>query len=256
MRTSKTSFTDLPSEIVIHILQFCQGSDILNLDEALNNKDFGDLVYNKSLWKTPFLGPTNLRKYLKYLGSHTTKISILGFVKVKPQSFKPSKQVYDKSEQLADSVINSIRLRCPNLTSLHFVKCVIDIEKVKISLFPKTLKHLKFNQVVLLNLPQVRTAITASPFFSIKKALPLLETLFLENPWFLRPCDSLAIISGCKLKPSLEIQGSDHHYTFSEDSSTLSRGARRDTSKHFIDLIDFHCVKNKYNTRRKQPSEN
>eukprot|EP00092_Neocalanus_flemingeri_P014053 GFUD01015160.1.p1 GENE.GFUD01015160.1~~GFUD01015160.1.p1 ORF type:complete len:254 (+),score=61.09 GFUD01015160.1:59-820(+) len=247
------SLKDLPNELLILILQFCNGRDILNIAEAFQSSEIDNLLNNKALWRKPVIGPNNLRKYLKYFGPQTTEITILGFVKVKPQSFKPSKQVWDKSEHLPDSVIASIRLRCPNLVTLNLQKCVIDTNEVKISLFPKTLKNLSLKSVALVNLPQVRTAVTASPFFCIKKALPQLETLFLENPWYLRPCDSLAIISGCKLKPSLAILGSDHHYTFSEDSSSLSRGARRDTSKHFLDLIDYHFVKNRYNTRRGQP---
>ena len=244
---------DLPKELLILILQFCQGNDILNFAEAHQNSEIDSLLENKALWCKPTIGPKNLRKYLKYFGPQTTDITILGFVKLKPQSFKPNKQVWDKTEHLPDSVIASIRLKCPNLVTLNLKNCVVDINKVKTSLFPKTHKSLRLSSVALLNLPQVRTAVTASPFFCIKKALPQLETLILENPWNLRPCDSLAIISGCKLKPSLAILGSDHHYTFGGDSLALSRGGRRDTSKHFLDLIDYHFVKNRYNTRRGQP---
>merc|ERR1719369_486422 len=247
------SLLGLPNELLVLILHNCNGSDILNFGEAIQNPQVENILSNKTLWRTPTIGPTNLRRYVKYLGPHTTFITINGFVRVKPQTFRPCKQTWEKSEHLPDSVIGSIRLRCPNLTTLNLNNCVIDIDKVKISLFPKSLKHLKLSCVELLNLPQVRTAVTASPFFCIKKSLPLLETLFLESAWYLRPCDSLAIISGCKLRPDLTIQGSDHHYTFSGDSSALSRGSRRDTSKHFLDLIDYHLVKNRYNTRRGQP---
>jgi len=244
----------LPSELLVLILENCTGADALNFAEACQNcAKVEDILSNKALWRKPTIGPCNLRKYLKYLGPHTTEVTILGFVKVKAQTFKPKKQTWTKSELLPDSVIASIRLRCPNLTTLNLNKCVVDIEKVKISLFPKSLKHLNLNSVVLQNLPQVRTAITASPFFCIKKCLPLLETLFLGSAWYLRPCDSLAIISGCKQRPALTIQGSDHHYSFAEDSSALNREGRRDTSRHFMDLIDYHFVKNRYHTRRAQP---
>jgi len=244
----------LPSELLVLILENCTGADALNFAEACQNcEKVEDILSNKALWRKPIIGPCNLRKYLKYLGPHTTDVTILGFVKVKAQTFKPKKQTWTKSELLPDSVIASIRLRCPNLTTLNLNKCVVDIEKIKISLFPKSLKHLNLNSVVLQNLPQVRTAITASPFFCIKKCLPLLETLFLGSAWYLRPCDSLAIISGCKQRPALTIQGSDHHYSFTEDSSALNREGRRDTSRHFMDLIDYHFVKNRYHTRRAQP---
>jgi len=244
----------LPSELLVLILQKCTGTDALNFGEACQNSDkVEDILSNKALWRKPIIGPHNLRKYLKYLGPHTTDITILGFVKVKAQTFKPKKQTWAKSELLPDSVIASIRLRCPNITTLNLNNCVLDIEKIKISLFPKLIKQLKLNSVVLQNLPQVRTAITASPFFCVKKSLPLLETLFLGSAWYLRPCDSLAIISGCKQKPFLTIEGSDHHYSFREDSTVLNREGRRDTSRHFMDLIDYHFVKNRYHTRSVQP---
>jgi len=252
---SQPTILSLPSELLVLILQSCTGADALNFAEAFENSEVENIVGNKALWRKAVIGPTSLRKYLKYLGPHTTDVTIKGFVKVKPQTFKPNKQTWEKSELLPESVIASIRLRCPNITSLNLNKCVIDVDKVKISLFPKSIKHLTLSCVVLQNLPQVRTAVTASPFFCIKKSLPSLETLFLESPWYLRPCDSLAIISGCKLRPALSIQGSDHHYTFSGDGSALNREDRRDTSKHFMDLIDYHFVKNRYHTRRAQPQQ-
>ena len=184
---SPPSLKDLPNELLILVLQLCNGNDILNFTEALQSSEIDNLVSNKALWRKPTIGPNYLRKYLKYLGPQTTEITIIGFVKVKPQSFKPSKQVWDKTEHLPDSVIASIRLRCPNLITLNLHNCVIDTEKVKFSLFPQTLKNLRLSSVVLLHLPQVRTAVTASPFFSIKKALTQLETLYLQSPWYLRP---------------------------------------------------------------------
>ena len=239
------SVTSLPTELLILILRHCAGEDILNFAEAFQNSEMDNLVKNKVLWRKPKVGPKNLRKYLKYFGPHTREITIVGFVTLNKSSTPKRDTVYDKSDYLPDSVISSIRLSCPNLVTFNLQNCVIDIEKVKLSLFPKTLKNLRLICVDLKNKSQEKLAVNASPFFGIMKALPKLETLLLENPWYLRSWDSLAIISGCKLKPSLTINGSSHLYTFGEESAALSRSERRNTSRHFIDLMDSHNTKKK-----------
>ena len=213
---------DLPVELMILILQYCKGEDILNFAEAFSNPEIDNLVKAKALWRNPLIGPSNLRKYLKYFGPHTKKITIVGFVTLNKSS-KPNKALYEKSEYLPDSVISSMRLRCPNLGTLILQNCVIDTEKVKLSLFPKSLKILALNSVDLQNKSKEKLAVNVSPFFGIKKALPNLESLQLENPWYFRSWDSLAIISGCKLKPSLVIDRSRHIYTFEDDQAVLSR---------------------------------
>ena len=109
--------------------------------------------------------------------------------------------------------------------------------QVKFSLFPRSLTHLTLDGVRLSNLPQTRLAITASPFFCIKKVLPLLR-----EPRYLRPCDSLAIIrllhcstgqiqsnvlvfSGSKQTPGLEIVGGrDQVYSWESGRGDLPRG--------------------------------
>ena len=85
--------------------------------------------------------------------------------------------------------------------------CCLDVEKVRVSLLPRTLKHLTFSSVHFVNLPPCRQSIKTSPYFGIKKLLPRLQSLCLENPWQLTKGDSLAILTGCKTKPSLNIDG-------------------------------------------------
>ena len=138
--------------------------------------------------------------------------------------------------------------------------------QVKFSLFPRSLTHLTLDGVRLSNLPQTRLAITASPFFCIKKVLPLLARLELREPHYLRPCDSLAIIrslyrstgqmqsnvlvcSGSKQTPGLEIEGGrDQVYSWEGGAGDLPGGgrvARRDAGNKFLALMDFHFSKRK-----------
>ena len=70
---------------------------------------------------------------------------------------------------------------------------------------------------------------------------------------------SIALINGCDSPPSLRIEGEDHHYSFDkdagrEDASGLTRGHRKDTKKLFGDLVMYHYIKKRYNTRQEMPS--
>ena len=231
------NFIDIPQEVQVLILQLCKGEDLLNFAEAFQNKEIDNLIKHKILWNTPTIGPRNLRKYLKYLGPYTKDITIIGPV-ILNKSSKPSKNMYDKSEFLPESVLSSIRLNCPSLESLRLQNCMFDTEKIKFSQFPKSLKSLSLINVELHNKSQQKFSVSSSPFFGIKKMLPNLERLELENPWWLKAWDSTAIISGCKQPPSLEIQGLVHVFTFVGESSTLSRDSRRSTSRQFLSLLE------------------
>ena len=122
---------------------------------------------------------------------------------------------------------------------------------------------------------QVKEAHRSSPFFCIKKCLPQLHHLSLIDPSsYLTAYDrfiflfmeyipisfdifSLALISGCTRKPSLQIDGEDHHYTFEEEGQqeeTMTRDSRRDTRKLFGDLVMYHYIKKRYDTRQPPPS--
>jgi len=247
--------TDLPAEILVNIFSYCCGIDILNTSEAFNSDKIEAVVPSNTLWKKAVIGPENPRGYLKFLGPHTTKVTIRGFVKLN-KNFRPTKTSWEQSEQLSASVIESLRLRCPNLSSLSLYCCVLDVTNIIFSLFPKTLHHLELDSVQLVNLPQGhRLALSASPFLNIKKHLPSLLTLTFTHPFYLRPVDSLSIISGCKYRPELTITDSSHTYDFSpEGREEMGRGGRRIASKHFRDLIDFHYTKKSYNTRAVPPS--
>ena len=137
-------------------------------------------------------------------------------------------------------------------------RIVIDTQVIKFSLFPKTIRHLKLDDVNMINLPQMRAAVRSSPFYCIKKCLPKLETLELSNPWYLQSFDSFAIVGGCPETPILEINGEDHTYTFpsfdkSFDQHEPARDKRKDAKKLMKELIEYHFVKKSYNTRRVKP---
>ena len=250
-----TTLTHLPVETIVHIFSFCSGRDILHSGEAFKHEKVDSAVENKSLWRACEIGPENLRAFLKYLGSHTTDVTIRGSVKLDRKSSSRGKKSknWEASEQLSQSVVESIRLRCPSLTSFTLLGCVLDVTRVRVSLFPRTLSHLHLHSVVLLNLPEgARQAVTSSPFHAITKHLPHLVSLKFTRAPYLRLCDGLAVLSGCKRKPQLNIEGEEQEYRFLVGEE-MGRGGRRETGRHFRDLIEFHHTKKSYNTRALPP---
>jgi len=246
---SVARLTDLPDEILLNILNNCQGVDILNLTEAFINSKLTQVIRDPSLWRNSVIGPGDIKKYIKYLGSYTETLTIIG------STSKP--KASQRRAALSESVVSSICLRCTNLRQFTIQNCIIDNLVIRFSLFPKSITDLKLDNVTLINMPTMRCAIRSSPFFCIKKSLPKLQHLSLIAPSsYLGSYDSLALISGCELKPSLRIEGEDHHYSFEEESSSsrLTREARRDTSKLFGDLVMYHYIKKRYDTRQKPPT--
>ena len=204
-----SEFTSLPNELVVEIFQYCSGIEIINAGEAFISDKLWDMISNKKLWEDAVIGPpSEYRKYSKYLGKHTKKLTIMGTTTKKKQP------KHLKISSLTESLISSIRLHCPELSHFTVDSCLLDSQVIKFSLFPKTLKFLKLSRVTMTNLPQTRLAVRSSPFFSIKSSLPALERLELCHADYLHSSDSLAIISGCRDNPRLEIREDSHYYTF------------------------------------------
>ena len=124
-----TTLTHLPAETIVHIFSFCSGRDILNSGEAFKHEKVESAIDNKALWRVCEIGPENLRAFLKHLGSHTTEVTIRGFVNLDKKSSSRCNKAknWEASEQLSQSVVESIRLRCPSLTlpSLTLLGCVL-----------------------------------------------------------------------------------------------------------------------------------
>lgn len=247
--------TDLPTEILVTILGLCSGQDVLHTSEAhYHHPRLASVVCSPCLWVAPTLGPGPLRPYLKYLGAHTTRATLLGPVKLNKKGH-PTKHSWEASEHLSPSVLESLRLRCPSLSHLSLRSCVLDVTRVKLSLFPRSLTHLVLDGVALVNLPLgPRQAASSSPFLGIKKLLPLLQTLTLAHPdGYLRPGDLEALVQGCRHRPTLSIEGESHIYDFSEQGESLTRGGRRSATRQFRLLMEHHHTKKSYNTRALPP---
>ena len=238
---------------MVEIFQYCSGSDLVTLAESYQDETVWSVVSNQRLWRLAVIGPGDMKKSVKYLGAHTSSLTLIGVTnKINKSGSKQS--------VLSESLMSSIRLKCSQLRELIIRNCILDTHVIRFSLFPRHVQYLRLDNVSLQNLPQMRQAVRSSPFYCIKRSLPQLEKLELNNPFYLQSFDSHAIIAGCRTVPGPVIDGEDHIYTFrnenseEEDERILTRVGRRDTKKLFQDLIDFHFTKRNYNTRRVQPS--
>ena len=149
---SRVRVTDLPCEILLNILQFCHGVDILNIAEAFAGSKLDNVIKDPSLWKTAVIGPGDVKKYLKYLGSFTSSLSIIGSTS-KPRPKQTGGPL------LSESVISSISLRCSKLEQFSIKHCIIDNHAVRFSLFPKSITHLKLDSVIIVNGSTVRPSV-------------------------------------------------------------------------------------------------
>merc|ERR1719431_790209 len=90
-------------------------------------------------------------------------------------TLRPARAGWEPAEQLSAAVVEAVRLRCPALTSLTLHSCAIDVTRVRLSLFPRSLHHLHLHSCALVNQGDPTSqAATSSPFHSIKRHLPLL----------------------------------------------------------------------------------
>ena len=200
-RENRIRFTQFPNELVLEIFQYCSGIDIINAGEAFNSDNVWDAISNVNLWKSAVIGPpSDYRKYSKFLGKHTTKLTIKGTRK-------------RKKTYLTQSSLSSIRLKCPELSHLTIENCVLDTSVIKFSLFPKTLTYLNLSSIKMTNLHEMRLHIEASPFFCMKRSLPLLERLELCHFDYLYTSDSYAILSSWQENLNLRLEfGMDSLY--------------------------------------------
>jgi len=242
----KKEISDLPNDVLLHILQSCSGTDIINFAEAFPSDRIEKVAGDKSLWKNVTIGPKNLRQYLKFLGQYTEEITLLGVhTKVlNKNQVKKAKPI--KTDLLPQSVIESIRLRCTNLTRLTLKDIAFDNQEVKVSLFPKSLEDLSLNNVFITNLPQVRVSKAASPFCNLGKYLPKLKRICLHNQWYFDNNDLEAIIDSSKGIPEISGRTDCISFEFKEGDVTSERGIRRRFKRAAMDSIMKHGL-NKQN---------
>jgi len=245
--------TSLPVVCIVRVFAHCSGGrDLLNTAAAFGHPKAWEAVEERSLWREAVIGPEHPRRFAKYLGPHTTALTIRGFVRLGAKTLRPVRASWEPAEQLTAAVVEAVRLRCPALASLTLHSCAIDVTRVRLSLFPRSLLHLHLHSCALVNQGDPSSqAATSSPFHNIKRHLPLLATLAFTRAAFLRPADNTAVLAGCRVEVALEVAEEGRVYTFTEGE--LGRGGRRNKGKQFRDLLDFHHTKRSHNTRALPP---
>ena len=130
---------------------------------------------DQSLWKkidtsSKPLSIAEFRKILPFLSEKTVHISIGGFLNQRNKMH---------NESVSPSILEVISGRCPNLETFELRHCFVDASKIKISLFPRSVRHLALVDCEVINVPTKE-----SYFFNIHTLLPHIESLDLSNnPW-------------------------------------------------------------------------
>ena len=179
MTSSRAQLTDLPEEVLVEIFQYCSAAEILTFGESCQDAALWGVIGNKKLWRTAEIKSKDMDRYIKYLGSHTVSLTLIG------NSNKLTLSA-SKTSSMSEKLMKKIRTSCPNLVNLIITNCIMDSLTMRSSLFPKSLRSLFLDKVCLLNL-----AVKSCPYYSIKKSLPKLQKLEISNPVFPKSKDSL-----------------------------------------------------------------
>ena len=131
----------LPVECIVRVFALCEGRDIIHAGAAFGHPKVWEAVGERSLWREATIGPEHPRRFVKYLGPHTTALTVRGFVRLSAKTLRPARAAWEPAEQLSAAVVEAVRLRCPALASLTLHSCTIDVTRVRLSLFPRSLLH-------------------------------------------------------------------------------------------------------------------
>ena len=134
----------LPAELIIEVLKYCTGSDVLNFGIATGSDQI--IISSKKIWKTVTIThPSDFSRCQSYLGDHTKILRIIG------PSISSLSQF--KSEfYISELLLNSIREHCPMLEDMTIEFCVVDSSDIKFSMFPKTIKILRLKKIAMKNI--------------------------------------------------------------------------------------------------------
>ena len=162
----------LPPELIIEILSFCDGASVLQFAAAVyrQNENIWEMIRNEKQWKA-LIPPGD--EFIKHLESHTTSLTI-GNIQTLQWS-------------LSESLIRSIQSSCTSLKEITIINCDMNTDNIKLSMFPKTLTHLKFVYVTMPNRVKPQTeasSVQDSPFYQVHEFLPNLQCIEVEGSSF------------------------------------------------------------------------
>ena len=198
MKDNNWNILNLPPEIIVEILSFCETVDVFSFAKASeeNKSDIWEILASGNLLKEVVIPPEDgilkviarfggMVKNLKILGSEEKLFdgceNPLGDADSSLANFE--KKDADGKWKLTKSLILSIQVTCTALEKLTISNCVFDSREIKLDMFPQTITHLSFEDVSIPISGRNRalSSVESSPFFKIQESLPLLKCLEVEG---------------------------------------------------------------------------
>ena len=199
----------LPTELLFEILMFCDPVAVVSFAEAFEEEkdDIWDLIENRRLWKYVLIPPDEkILKYVRRFGPKIKHLKICSFAEnaVKKDESLINLEIteygtYYEYGTLANtllSLINSnnlagrnklkitksfmlnVRFICTKLEKLTIANCLINSDKIKLKMFPKTISNLSFEDVYLpISNGHVFNSVYSSLFYRMQRSLPALKCL-------------------------------------------------------------------------------
>ena len=184
-------------EISGYVLNF---PDLLNLRKA-QIPGWSRVILDRSLYrvirideaevKGQKVTKADLRAAIPYFSRETEKICVKR--KTPGAKYKNGRgRILAAIRKRQESVITpawlySVKLNCPNLRSFELINCALDLQQSGLNLaaLPKSLTHLELRNVVLVNLPSVRTVVNSflKNIGKVLSSLPLydVESVYVDS---------------------------------------------------------------------------
>ena len=135
----------LPKELIFEILEYCDGNDVLNFEEAVGFDSSRFISISDAKWwkRVTLRPPSDYKRCKKFMGKHTHSLKIDG---------SRSNSENEDQGKVSELLMSRILLQCPQITNLAIENTDLDHRIFSGPLIPHTTIHLKFSNLIIYNI--------------------------------------------------------------------------------------------------------
>jgi hypothetical protein len=198
-----------PDNVWLHILGYIARDNahhLLELTTALQDHPIGRIAQDHSLWTRVswkgFAPRSELKRIIRYLGSHTKALHIQGGSRFSVDNCQPHVDASKKKRKRIDTkknktnqlkgnrvlidisepLLRSIQLNCTHLETFSLQDCKFDyFSRPFQGNLPKSLIKISLKRVEIYNNPVIPSN-PSSPFFKMQKFLPNVKEICISEP--------------------------------------------------------------------------